>query len=630
MPLSLTRKLLLGMSVALAVLPQPVLHAAQPTPPITVYANGYQVPFTQSPFMDDGYMLVQLRPLFETLGLKIDYEENTRTIICTVRGSEIRLTIDSTEALVNGSATTMPVAPRIVDGSAFIPLRFTTEKMAATVDWDETRQRADVITDGGYPVYLAVMQQDTKKVQELLEDFGSANFANRNDGLSSLSIAVTNGNLELVKLLLSYSADPNRSMAGFSRQGISPLEYAVINGNPELVRLLLDYGADPGPAAGEGSVMELAAGYRTKAADPSAQERAQTIMEMVTAAVKHHTERLQGETLLVPFNVGGAANAFTGKSGHWGYFDSKGQLAVSPKFGLAYPFSEGLAFAFNKDLTQGGYIDQTGQYKITFDFTPSYFYGDFHEGLALIGKDSKWGFIDTTGQFVIPPEYDWAAPFSEDGLARVLKDELWGAINRQGVMVVEPIYKQMTSFTNGLAWVEGRQNGFINTKGELVVDADKLGITPVDDFNGPLAPVRFDGNRLIGFIDRTGNTVIKPVYNKASGFHEGLAAVRLEDKYGYIDSNGKLAIPLEFDNGFPFRNGKAIVKLDDVYYFIDKNGARIDSEEYDSVDSIAAGTSWDQHTPFTSYANGMLVLRQGERTFYLLPDGKLLEWTYPQ
>ena len=41
-----------------------------------------------------------------------------------------------------------------------------------------------------------------------------------------------------------------------------------------------------------------------------------------------------------------------------------------------------------------------------------------------------------------------------------------------------------------------------------------------------------------GFIDRTGKTVIPPIYDFATSFQSGLAAVKIADKRGYIDHEG--------------------------------------------------------------------------------------------
>jgi hypothetical protein len=53
-------------------------------------------------------------------------------------------------------------------------------------------------------------------------------------------------------------------------------------------------------------------------------------------------------------------------------------------------------------------------------------------------------------------------------------------------------------------------------------------------------------------------------------FAEGLAAVRLRDKWGYINSTGKLVVPLEFDEAEPFTEGLAVIRVGSKYGYIQK------------------------------------------------------------
>ncbi len=42
-----------------------------------------------------------------------------------------------------------------------------------------------------------------------------------------------------------------------------------------------------------------------------------------------------------------------------------------------------------------------------------------------------------------------------------------------------------------------------------------------------------------GYINRTGKVVIQPQFDEAYPFINGLAYVRIKDKWGYIDRTGK-------------------------------------------------------------------------------------------
>lgn len=52
---------------------------------------------------------------------------------------------------------------------------------------------------------------------------------------------------------------------------------------------------------------------------------------------------------------------------------------------------------------------------------------------------------------------------------------------------------------------------------------------------------------------------IKPQYDDAQSFSEGLAAVKQNGKWGYIDTDGKVVIPFQYDQAFAFNEGYAVV-----------------------------------------------------------------------
>lgn len=65
--------------------------------------------------------------------------------------------------------------------------------------------------------------------------------------------------------------------------------------------------------------------------------------------------------------------------------------------------------------------------------------GEFHEGLAAVRVNGKWGYVDTGGSWVIPPTLSHAEEFRR-GLARVAwEDGGYGYINKGG----ETIWKNV-------------------------------------------------------------------------------------------------------------------------------------------------------------------------------------------
>lgn len=91
--------------------------------------------------------------------------------------------------------------------------------------------------------------------------------------------------------------------------------------------------------------------------------------------------------------------------------------------------------------------------------------GGFVEGFALVGKDGKWGFIDTEGKEQVPLVYDDANPFRE-GLADVRTEDKWGFIDTEGKVVIPIRYDFVYPFENGKAYVEDGERYYIDKQGK--------------------------------------------------------------------------------------------------------------------------------------------------------------------
>ncbi|MCD7924503.1 MAG: WG repeat-containing protein [Bacteroides sp.] len=199
--------------------------------------------------------------------------------------------------------------------------------------------------------------------------------------------------------------------------------------------------------------------------------------------------------------------------------------------------------------TKFGYVDTQGQYQINPQFEGACF---FHEGLGLAGSTNKIGFIDTKGNFVINPMYSQATTFSE-GLAWVVKKEgAPTAINRNGeeqftIKEAEMAY----NYSEGLARYRISNSygqtfyGFVDRKGSIVIPATEY--TDAGDFKEGLAPVQnFNGD--YGYINKDGELVINYQFGKAKSFIDGRAIVANENNvYGVINKKGKYIINPQFD-----------------------------------------------------------------------------------
>lgn len=178
-----------------------------------------------------------------------------------------------------------------------------------------------------------------------------------------------------------------------------------------------------------------------------------------------------------------------------GFVDQSGRVAIKPAFALVGPFRGGLARA-----TLDGFcfvLDDTGQTL-----------GSPTTGVSSCGTPPlevptacKAGFINRTGEFVIPPKYDAVQDFEED----------------------------LAAFRIGGSW------GYLNRKDEIAIPQSFDDARP---FHDRLAAVGVEGKW--SYIGRDGETKIKGPFVEATSFINGFAAVLLEEKrVAYIDRNGK-------------------------------------------------------------------------------------------
>ena len=213
--------------------------------------------------------------------------------------------------------------------------------------------------------------------------------------------------------------------------------------------------------------------------------------------------------------------------------------------------------------------------------------GDFHNGMAVVIKNEKIGYINSFGKEIIPCKYDIHdnSNYSE-GFAVVCKDSYYGYIDKSGKEITKIVYSDATEFKNGFALVEkGGKWGFIDKTGKEI-------ISPIFDYarNFSEGVAVVCKNEKWGFVDKTGKEVIHCEYEYANDFSEGLAPVQKNGKGGYINKKGEIVIPFQY-GGYPnsFIDGYACV-WQDGNFLIDITGKQV-SEKYDVIEQCPNGIS---------------------------------------
>jgi outer membrane protein assembly factor BamB len=108
--------------------------------------NAKTVNLDVAPFIHKktGRTMVPLRFIGEALGAKVDWDNAERKVTYTLYGRKIELWIDKATALVNGNPVVVDPPPYIVSGRTVVPLRFVSENLGASVEWDSKSQRITI------------------------------------------------------------------------------------------------------------------------------------------------------------------------------------------------------------------------------------------------------------------------------------------------------------------------------------------------------------------------------------------------------------------------------------------------------------------------------------------------------
>lgn len=104
--------------------------------PIRVFLDGEEVIFHEQPQLKDNSTTVEFRPIFEKLGLQVNWDEASQSVTGSKEGTSISLTLGKLQATVNEETSELPTAPYLQKGYTFVPLRLVGEASGRKVVWD--------------------------------------------------------------------------------------------------------------------------------------------------------------------------------------------------------------------------------------------------------------------------------------------------------------------------------------------------------------------------------------------------------------------------------------------------------------------------------------------------------------
>ncbi len=206
-------------------------------------------------------------------------------------------------------------------------------------------------------------------------------------------------------------------------------------------------------------------------------------------------------------------------SGKWGFINHQGKIVIDPQFLEVLDFSEErcavrCAETPETDRSAHDYARETySQEEYSRNYHAS---GRFDHALNHFAGIGKWGFIDTSGNFTIKPQYDYAGSFV-NGLAPVSLHGKWGYIDKANRLVIPLQFRRAFCFSHGLAVVSKS------------IDRD------------------------FQYIDASGKIAVPGKYRFAEQFFDGLAVVLVPNESRLIDRKGKV----QFSNHYGWHHNRS-------------------------------------------------------------------------
>lgn len=300
----------------------------------------------------------------------------------------------------------------------------------------------------------------------------------------------------------------------------------------------------------------------------------------------------------------------------WGYCTSAKEIKIFDEYEEAQPFHEGLAIV--KKNGKYGVITSWGAIMTGFKYQKIY---PFNEGFAaVVSNENKLGFINDHGGEMVPCIYDYSSSgkyhFS-GGRALVSKDGKYGYLNTSGNPVIELKYNQGRDFADGCALVlDNDTYQFIDPIGNVISTLN--GYSDFEDYSEGL--IGAHKGKKCGFLTKFGKEAVPFNFTSVYKFNEGLAFVKKGKKQMFIDMTGSMVFELKGEEKYAaiFSNGLAAIEINDKEGYVNRQGKIVIPCQYDVARDFYKG--------YALVARNELSNSFGYDTFYGVIDtlGKLV------
>ncbi|PAD29356.1 hypothetical protein CHH60_21900 [Paenibacillus sp. 7523-1] len=106
---------------------------------ISVILDGQAISFPdQDPLEQSGRVMVPVNAILEALGAEVTWDKTAKTVTAVLNDQTLVLQIGSSTATVNGETIDIDAPAIILSSRTLVPVRFISEGLGLTVDWDQT------------------------------------------------------------------------------------------------------------------------------------------------------------------------------------------------------------------------------------------------------------------------------------------------------------------------------------------------------------------------------------------------------------------------------------------------------------------------------------------------------------
>lgn len=112
--------------------------------PVCITVNGEYVKTNNHAYLKNGRTFVSLRDFGDIFSCGVFWDESTSTAKITKDSTEISVTKGKKEATVNGKTVKLDTQSTIVNDRMYVPIRFLSETLGASVSWNDKTITANV------------------------------------------------------------------------------------------------------------------------------------------------------------------------------------------------------------------------------------------------------------------------------------------------------------------------------------------------------------------------------------------------------------------------------------------------------------------------------------------------------